>query len=151
MGSRMSLCLVPYPENCTGCRFCELVCSLSHDKVVNLKKARLRIVRKDIINDIPVVCAQCTNQEEECCANVCPEKAISFDGTALVVDEEKCTGCGLCEDACAYGVIRVEGIAQKCDLCGGDPLCVKFCPFGAIRYEEMKKENFQKVLSLLEG
>lgn len=146
----MPMCLVPYPRNCTGCRFCEIICSLSHERVVSLEKARLRVVRKDIATDIPFVCAQCQNEENKCCAEVCPEDAIFFDGKALVVDEVRCTGCGLCERACAYGVIRVSGVARKCDLCGGDPLCVKFCPFGAIKYEEIKKENFRKILAMME-
>jgi len=59
---------------------------------------------------------------------------------AVVVDEEKCTGCGLCVMACPYGAVRLDpvtGKAIKCDLCGGEPVCVKHCPFGALAFVEL--------------
>ncbi len=144
--------LVPYPEKCTGCRFCELICSLTHEGVVNRKKARLRIVKMGIRNDIPVVCTQCVACGDDCCAEACPEDAISMVGDVLVVNEEICTGCGICEKTCKYGVIRVvEGIARKCDLCSGDPACVKFCPLGALKYEEPGGERYLAVLTMLGG
>jgi len=147
----LAAALMPYPEKCTGCRFCELICSLYHEGVVNMRKARLRVVRKDIENDIPVVCTQCVACGESCCAEACPEDAISMVGDVLAVDEDACTGCGECEKACRYGVIRVEGVARKCDLCGGDPMCVKFCPFGALKLEEGKESGYERIVSMLEG
>lgn len=143
--------LVSYPERCTGCRFCELVCSLTHEGVVNRRKARIRVVRNGIMNDVPVVCTQCVACGDDCCAEACPENAISMVDGVLIVNEDECDGCGACERACRYGAIRVvEGLARKCDLCGGDPVCVKFCPLGALKFEEPKEERYLSVLSLLE-
>lgn len=34
------------------------------------------------------------------CVPVCPTKAIELDGTRPRVVDERCTGCGLCRDAC---------------------------------------------------
>jgi len=49
------------------------------------------------------------------------------------VDEEKCTGCGLCEEVCPAGAISVDDVAQvdagKCNDCGA---CVEECPNEAI-------------------
>ena len=37
-------------ETCTGCRICEIVCSLSHERVINPEKSRIYI-RPDYSND----------------------------------------------------------------------------------------------------
>jgi Fe-S-cluster-containing hydrogenase component 2 len=54
---------------------------------------------------------------------------------AVLIDRNKCTGCGLCAKYCYFGVIRLsneEKKAEKCDLCGGSPACVRECPTGAL-------------------
>jgi ferredoxin len=51
-----------------------------------------------------------------------------------VADRSRCTGCGLCEQLCPAGAIRVTYVAnidaRRCTGCG---LCVEQCPQGAIR------------------
>ncbi|MBS7622376.1 4Fe-4S dicluster domain-containing protein [Candidatus Bathyarchaeota archaeon] len=113
---------------CTGCRLCELICSLSHVGVFNPDRARVRVVSFDGGLDIPVTCTQCG-----LCLDKCPLGLIKLDdGTgAIVIDEQKCTGCRICLEWCPIGVITVDpvsGKALKCDLCGGSPECVKYCP-----------------------
>ena len=83
----------------------------------------------------PRVCIQC---DDAPCIDDCPTDALVRDSAtnAVVVVEEECTECGVCEEACPYGVIRcMDGKAQKCELCDGDPECVRFCVPGALRYE----------------
>jgi len=69
--------------------------------------------------------------------NACPVEAIGIsekDGLVLI-DKERCNGCGSCQEACPYGMIvfdEVEKRASKCDLCGGRPQCVKACPMNAL-------------------
>jgi len=81
----------------------------------------------------------------------CPVDAIKVEDGIVTIDEDECTACGSCVDACPFGVMRMEETAFKCDLCGGDPTCVKFCPMGAIRYEEPSAEQYEKVRKLLEA
>ncbi|MFX1533902.1 MAG: 4Fe-4S binding protein [Promethearchaeota archaeon] len=48
------------------------------------------------------------------------------------VDEELCTGCGVCEKACPFGAIAIVDkkamIGDACNLCGA---CVEVCKFAA--------------------
>jgi electron transfer flavoprotein alpha subunit/NAD-dependent dihydropyrimidine dehydrogenase PreA subunit len=49
------------------------------------------------------------------------------------LDKEKCTGCGLCKQACPFGAIeiveKIANIGEKCTLCGA---CIDACPVEAI-------------------
>jgi len=58
----------------------------------------------------------------------------------LIVDNELCTGCGACEESCAFAAIEVvDGLAvvgDTCTLCGA---CVDNCEFEALRIEGAEK------------
>jgi len=56
-----------------------------------------------------------------------------------VVDSEKCTGCGICEDVCPAGAIKVEEDAiVNPDMCTGCAICVAQCPQNAIVLTQQK-------------
>lgn len=59
----------------------------------------------------------------------------------LIVDAEKCIGCGICEANCAFAAITVEdGIAvvgDTCTLCGS---CVDTCEVEALHIEGAEKK-----------
>lgn len=48
---------------------------------------------------------------EDChaCVTVCPTRALSKDGSRIVVDKEKCDFCRSCEDACVYDALEIVG------------------------------------------
>lgn len=124
-------------EKCTGCRACETLCSFRHTESFSGEDSRIRIEKNELQgDDIPYVCRQCGNAS---CVEACPTEALSRDAQtkAVLVDEEKCTGCKLCSQVCPFNSIsfhRETGKALICDLCGGEPACVQRCPVGAITF-----------------
>ncbi len=90
----------------------------------------------------------CLHCENAACVTVCPTGASykrQADGIVLV-DEDKCIGCGLCAWACPYGARELDGdagVMKKCTLCidriynetldevDRVPVCVSTCPTSA--------------------
>lgn len=71
------------------------------------------------------------------CTNVCEFDALHMNENGLpVVDEEKCTGCGLCAKACPRGIISMipESAYFTIDCVSKDkgPLVKKYCTTGCI-------------------
>ncbi len=61
------------------------------------------------------------------------------------IDEEKCTGCGLCVTPCAEGAIEiVNGKAHVVSevLCDGAGFCLSVCPTGALSVEVREAPDF---------
>jgi ferredoxin len=65
-----------------------------------------------------------------------------------VVYEEKCAGCGTCEETCYFGAVELverdgEEVstidAEKCMGCG---LCQVACPEEAISLKEVREPDF---------
>jgi sulfite dehydrogenase (quinone) subunit SoeB len=96
----------------------------------------------------------CLHCENAACVTVCPTGASfkrSSDGIVLV-DEDKCIGCGLCAWACPYGAREMDpqaGVMKKCTLCVDriyaedlpeeerEPACVRTCPTHARHFGDL--------------
>lgn len=141
------------PEKCSGCRTCESVCSLYHEKVCNPARARINIVKWETAGIyVPMVCQQC---ETPVCEVVCPMHAIERDEKtgAMLIDYDLCVGCKLCVMFCPFGGISLDAKTRrvvKCDLCGGEPLCVKFCEPEALQYLDATAINLRKRMAAAE-
>ncbi len=117
---------------CTGCRYCEVVCSLIHEGEVNPRKSRIRVTGDPLRGeDKPVVCDPniCKTMP---CIDSCPVTAIKKDESLdfPIIDVELCTGCRICLQVCPINAIffdEEKRKALKCDLCNGEPECVKRC------------------------
>jgi Fe-S-cluster-containing hydrogenase component 2 len=135
------------PEKCTGCRLCETVCSMQHEKVCNPALARIHVAKWETKGlYIPVVCMHC---ESPICEQVCPVKAIKRDEKtgAVLINYDVCVGCRLCALYCPFAGAQIDskkGRVLKCDLCDGEPLCVKFCDPQALQYVKATTANMMK-------
>lgn len=121
-------------KKCTGCRRCETACAFFRTGTVSRHLARITVVNLyEGGIDAPVVCVQCA---ERFCLT-CPEDALTIGSLGQVVySATACTLCGLCEERCPIGAIKItEHALMVCDLCGGRPRCVEACTEGALTYE----------------
>ena len=108
---------------CTGCRLCQVACSLEHTGSVNPQRSRIRVfVGEEVC--LPVIAGPYT---EAACNS---KENVVING--LEVD-----GCVVCRASCPVKSAFKEpdtGIPLKCDFCGDppDPQCVKWCDPGAL-------------------
>lgn len=130
---------------CTGCRLCEVACSLRNEDECAPALSRIRIIQSDEGHMyFPIVCLQCSDAP---CLASCPVGALAREDktNAITIDYEKCIGCRRCLQACPMGAIFLGNTGKykgkprvlKCDLCHGNPNCVLYCDTGAIRYVHM--------------
>ncbi len=91
--------------------------------------------------------SQCMQCDQPSCVAACPVDATYKKENGLVViDPEKCIGCGNCVTACPYKARYrnpEKHIADKCDFCedrldrGKEPACVVTCPTKARIFGDM--------------
>lgn len=122
---------------CSGCRYCEMVCSYHHEGRFSPTLSRISVIKDDRYGmDYPLFCRQC----DPCPAiDACPSGALVQTGDGIVrCDYGACTGCGVCVGACPYDAIKMDRSSRPliCDLCAGEPACVDKCPTKALIFEE---------------
>jgi anaerobic carbon-monoxide dehydrogenase iron sulfur subunit len=143
----MSKVLAINYEKCTGCRLCELVCSVKHDGVSNPDRSRIKVIKWESQGlYIPMSCQQC---QDAPCMIVCPVKAISRDESLsrVMVDYDVCIGCRSCVTVCPFGAMNFSVTDRrvfKCDLCDGEPQCVRFCEVKAVDYVDAGRVSIFK-------
>ena len=145
---------------CTGCRTCEVVCSLHHFGECNPERSAIRVIRREkdgLVFSLPLVCQQCRQTP---CAEACPSEALfrKTPNDPLTVDKEKCSGCGNCIEACPAGCIFIDNqthLAVCCDLCGGRPQCVTLCHSSCLtvgsRDEAADRNRVKRLADILEA
>ena len=130
-------------EKCIGCDACTVSCKA--ENVVPMGVFRTWVEKHERgnfpnirLSFAPKLCNQC---DDPPCVPVCPVDATfkREDGLVLI-DYDKCIGCGYCIQACPYGARYVDHerhVADKCTFCvqrieqGLAPACVDTCVGGA--------------------
>jgi len=129
-------------ESCWGCRTCEVACKQEHRTPEGVRLIKVLEEGPGMVDGKAAFrfrVALCLHCDEPDCAAVCPEAAIvKRDDGLVVLNEAKCSGCGLCSDACPYDAVEFDpdtGTAQKCNGCfqrvdsGLIPACAdNICP-----------------------
>jgi phenylacetyl-CoA:acceptor oxidoreductase 27-kDa subunit len=94
-------------KKCVGCYACSAACKAESGMPQGVCRSKLVIRETDIFPPsdkvkvkLPLPCNHC---EEPQCIEICPTEATSKRVDAIVmVDYDKCMGCGLCVVACPY-------------------------------------------------
>lgn len=125
-------------SKCIGCLACVVACldrryesAMPGDVSPRLHERKVRPAGTELY--LTDSCRHCKNAP---CIGVCPMEAIGRDEHGFVVlDEDKCIGCGACKGACPWHIPRKGrgGVYVKCNGCGGEePACVAVCPMDAL-------------------
>ncbi len=143
-GVPISGVIVHDPTVCSGCGVCGLMCSLYHEGEQGPALARSGVVRDPFTYEFTFnVCQQCRSPS---CYFACPLKdtALCIDSVsgARYINEENCTGCEKCIEACPLDPPRIilhpeRKVVFLCSLCKGrdkGPICVEYCSMKALRY-----------------
>lgn len=141
-------------EKCLGCRSCEFSCKNTHGHEDSFRRKIHSIEsesdkNRHIFHHFSMACNHCENPA---CMAICPESCIKKKPNGIViVEKEKCNGCGICVSACPFNAIKINPFtrkADKCDMCydrqrlGKSPTCISSCPVKAIEIiDVLDKKN----------
>lgn len=153
MGQRYGL--VIDLDRCTGCQTCVVACKTEHnlEQISGIRVETIGGHGRDIpagqypnfsMSYLPIPCMHCNMPS---CIPACPTEAIyrRQDGIVLI-DEDKCDGCLICQEACPYGVLGYNAKTNKvwkCTLCahrideGIEPFCVTCCEMEAMFFGDI--------------
>ena len=133
---------------CTDCQRCETNCTTVNDGYVSITNSRIKMTRNLMSNrngygmlasltdgkhwtSFPDTCRQCANPP---CGNACPFNAVYSNAEGVkLVDEARCTGCGLCIPACPWQMATISTLTGKMVKCNSCGVCIDGCPSGALR------------------
>jgi len=131
-------------EACTGCKQCEIACSLEKEGKVWPAVSRIRVLQYPPCVEFPIACYLCGADAQ--CIAACGENALTLDAATSIIqiDTSKCLrtrtdskdmDCVACANACPGDAITFHPASREpliCDLCGGEPVCIAECPQKAI-------------------
>lgn len=146
-------------DRCIGCYACVVACKMCHGTRPGVNYNAVNTVEygEGASAQRRYILTMCMHCDDAPCAAVCPTGATykTAEGP-VVIDYDKCIGCGACVDACPYGQrylvvddeTSYEGsvapyeeesserlkVAEKCTFCydrvkeGMAPMCTVHCP-----------------------
>ncbi len=139
---------------CTGCNACELACSTENGLDWGETWRQVRTFNEARHPGIPSyhLSLACNHCRQAPCLTQCPALAIRRDDQtgAVLIDPEKCIGCGYCSWVCPYDapVFNSDSkVMTKCTGCshrladGLPPACAERCPTGALGFGSLVGEE----------
>ena len=68
-----------------------------------------------MIEYLPHRCPPWLYKEAECrlCVNCCPQECVEFKDGGIGINEDLCTGCGICTTACPSGALTMHGFSDR--------------------------------------
>lgn len=146
------------PELCIQCQSCSLACKETYDLDKSFRSVynyTTEVDGEEMSYGVSVGCSFCG---QAACIHVCPTGAMhkTEDIGHVLVDPDKCIGCGYCAMACPYAIPRVDrekGYSIKCHGCydfvlqGIEPKCVEACREVA-KTEALRFGTIQEMMEL---
>ena len=99
-------------DRCVGCHACSTACTIHHGLPKDVRWSDVCELTEGVYPDLatmflPTLCMQCS---KPMCVAACTTGATYQDEDGVVViDADKCDGCGACVDACPYHARTVVG------------------------------------------
>ena len=137
------------PALCIKCHACEIACKSWNEVEVGPRWREVVKVTSGTFPDLQSmnVSMACMHCGDAPCLTACPVDAISkrAEDGIVMVDQDKCIGCGFCAWACPFNAPQLTtaaGKMEKCNFCqtpglerpvGLPRACEEVCPTGAIK------------------
>lgn len=175
--ARKHLAMIIDTKRCFGCHTCALACKAENNVPDDVAWNRVVTVGGDQMDtpcgtfpnvEMSFLTVACQHCEEPPCVPVCPTGATykrEEDGV-VVIDYDKCIGCGACVEACPYEGVRTRipeeatrshgfdvgdrdvqrqqpMTVSKCTFCshrlarGEKPACIDVCPARARAFGDL--------------
>ena len=99
--------------------------------------------------DIPETVAQASGAAARA-ITLLSKPELEMDPLIAAVDEEICTGCGICVEVCAYDARKLHEIKKIAEvneaLCVGCGACISACPSNASIHKNYTKEQILRMI-----
>ena len=148
-------------RKCVGCSDCVVACQTENNVPVGFCRDWVVEVVDGTYPNVSIElraerCNHCANSP---CVRCCPTGASHFeDGGIVLVEHNKCIGCGACIQACPYDArySHPDGYVDKCTFCihrvreGKNPACVSVCPTSCMNFGDLDDPN-SKIVNVLKN